>query len=653
MPTEEIITKPIQSGLEKASSIHITRLTNWVTSVYADGQVKPSKLSKHLKGYWNTLAAKVSTMTSLAFPVDTIDFGKAYEPLDITTQSNRQTINSTAVVKQLGEGNQRMLVIDGGGMGKTTYAKHLVSKILFKTGKTPLFYELRRTSGNLKADLLAELSVNGKPFYEAVFNSMLEHGKLVLILDGFDEVHVDLQHDIAEQILQLSLEALDCSFVVTSRPQSGLPKLHNQQAYQLKGFSNSQAISFLQRYDNISGFDIGKNLSSELNAVPDEFIKSPLLLSLLYKTYGVNKSIAEKKSTFYDELYQALFKGHDSTNKNTYSREKKSQLDFENFRRFLQAFCFILTMKSIISFSNDNDAFQLIEKAVQGSLIAPASTENLLDDLLVAVPLMHRDGNDIKFSHKSIVDYFAAEYILRHGESRKLLDKISESNNVQRLEALLEFVSELSPLLYNEVIVEPIAKKISQIREPASMTPIQSAAIIGGMYIGILDTNNDLMISDINTEDTFQEKTPNHQKVPKQSTGYLWVECEIDSVLYLVVVTAPPFSTALLSEVVKKLSSEVGPIPKIDDSEKKASVEELLKILPLNEYIEITDTTVTKLSHLNYVQSIVMDASRMRYLEMTSKPNYYRAFDKNRSIEFLDKLQHEIATKVEFDELIM
>lgn len=193
------------------------------------------------------------------------------------------------------------------------------------------------------------------------------------------------------------------------------------------------------------------------------FIESPLLVSLLYRTFGVNGTIADRISTFYEEIYHALYKGHDLVNKNGYSREKKSKLDFEDFRKLLRSLCYYMMLNRRTSFQSLTEANSFIDKAASMAAVSPTSSSNFLDDLFVAVPLMQKDGTEYKFFHKTIVEYFSAEYLVFDKSSSSLVSKLFNSKLASSFSKVFEFVADLNAPLFDSVITYHFANSAPEI----------------------------------------------------------------------------------------------------------------------------------------------------------------------------------------------
>lgn len=453
--------KPATGFINALLAPKIEKLKLWATEKELEGNLDPDKLSNVMRQYLTKLSHRVSEITTISFPQIKMNIFEAYEPLHLGKYHFHHTSerNEIELANLINEDIKSCSIIDSAGMGKSTFSKFVVASLLYKSQRIPLLFELRKINQalDLVENLAKELDFPGNKFDRGLFYKLLELGKFYVILDGFDEVDLDYQEALSNQIQELSLKGGDNILILTSRPQDTLPDIVNSETFRFLPFNQLQAKSLLERYDTISGLDVGKNLFEQIDSVPTKFIESPLLVSLLYRTFGVNKSIADRICTFYDEIYHALYKGHDLINKNGYGREKKSNLDFEDFRKLLRAMCYYMMLNRKTSFESWSEATMFIEKAIVISSIEPSSPSKFLDDLLVSVPLMHRDGNEIKFFHKTLLEYFTAEYLVLYKSSSDLLKKLFRSKLAPSFDKTFEFLAEINSSLFDNVITHHFA----------------------------------------------------------------------------------------------------------------------------------------------------------------------------------------------------
>lgn len=456
------VFKPTTGFLNALLAPKIEKIKKWVENKELQGELDPDALSKVMGVYLEKLSRRVAEITTISFPLQKLNISEAYEPLFLSRVGQEEDGFNISVQDILSMRNRAFIVIDKAGMGKSTFSKHLVTQILFKSEKIPLFFELRKVNyeHGLVESIARELDSIGQPFSRSLFYELVKAGRFIIILDGFDEISIDHQEDLSNQIYNLSAKGGDNILFLTSRPQESLPDLVDSVSYQFSVFTKEQAESLVLRYDKISKLDVGHRLIEQFSSVPSKFIETPLLVSLLYRTFGTNNSIADRICTFYDEIYHALYKGHDLMNKNGYVREKKSNLDFEDFRRLLRALCYYMAVTKKTSFDSWSLFTSYIEKAIAMSSVAPSSSQSFIDDLMVAVPLMQKDGGEYKFIHKTILEFFAAEHLIYKNNSLDVAKKIFHGKSFSSFDKIFDFIHDISPTLFDNVVTKHHAQTL-------------------------------------------------------------------------------------------------------------------------------------------------------------------------------------------------
>jgi hypothetical protein len=519
-----------------------------------------------LEDYLNKLAVRVSEITSIAFPQHKLQLIEAYEPLITCINTNfSSNISAVNVVEGCLKEHGSYMIVDGAGMGKSTFSKHLVSELLFKSEKIPLLYELRNFDVNkpLTLNLLSTLDKAGQSFDSEVFERLIQKGRFIIILDGFDEVEPENQRELAKQIYELSLKGGENTLIITSRPQDILPDLLKGKFLKFDAFSLTQAQSLLRRFDNVSGLSIGKELTCQLDTVPSKFLESPLLVSLLYRTFGVNNAISDRMCTFYDEIYGALFKGHDLINKNGFRREKKSKLDYEEFRKLLRIFCYMMSLSGKSHFKNDSEAIENIKGASKYSNVSPLSSEAFLDDLLVAVPLMVTEGNEIRFMHKTLMEYFAAEYLVYSPNSVKVASAIYNSKLAAQFENTFDFVNDINSSLFNAVVTKSLAEESRKIIQNDNICSriISTFIFLHEVKFGIWNKKeHSVYTHDKKTYPDLKRLAPGTLKKAHGTTSYVktkWIELEIEGIEYYFTCAYKDKSSSYFKNAIEMLSDVV------------------------------------------------------------------------------------------------
>jgi hypothetical protein len=454
--------KPASGLIDALLAPKVERLKKWAQDRDLETYLKnDGKLTDLLEDYIIRLFKRASEISTLVFPQEKIPLAALYEPVSLTRHERAiGGERDDKYIIDLSHQGQCLFIIDDAGMGKSTFAKYLCTKIFEKTDQVPILFDLADYSKdkNLIDNLAHELDDIDRGFDRQLFKKLILKGHFFVILDGYDEAPNEIQEKISLEIKQFNEKKGLSSIVVTSRPQERLPNLTGAITLRLKLLSKEQASNIFVKYDKLSKLDIGKNLIEEIERIPERFLQTPLLVGLLYRTYGFNNAIAEKITVFYSEIYDALYKGHDLT-KSGYVREKASKLDVDSFRNLLRAFSFLYIAKTSEIKQTFEDFLKLIDEARKLCTLPQTNSRDFLNDLLIAVPLLTRDGLTLKFMHRSIAEYFAGEYIVSRGDARDFLTKLVSGRSRSKFKETIEYIQELSPSLYNEVVVMPMAQQ--------------------------------------------------------------------------------------------------------------------------------------------------------------------------------------------------
>jgi hypothetical protein len=454
------LSKPITQVIDALLGPKIEKLSQWSKNREIGSFLKNDKLKSLLEAYLERTIGRCVSISTIVFPLLEMPLPSIYEPLKLMVSHNgfEGLSDDMETVIDIDGSGRCYLIVDAAGMGKSTFSKNLCLEVTAKSDKIPIYFELSQYSPDktLIDNLAFQFDDIDKIFNRDLFNQLITLGKFFIVLDGFDEVPRDAQQKLGRELKNLNEKKCKSSLVVTSRPQEQFPSLVEAVLLNLQPLNIEQVKSILSRYDSISGSPMGEMLINEIEKVPGRFLETPLLVGLLYKTYGYNQSIADKITVFYSEIFNALYKGHDLT-KSGYVREKTSGLDIDRFKQLLSAFSLIYIAKSSVV-TNDYDAFlSMIEEAKNLCNLETITPRDFLNDLLLAVPLLTRDGVTLKFMHRTIAEYFAAEYVVNNGDKKNLLKKIVDSPMSNRFKQVVDYIYELDPVLSREIISKPIA----------------------------------------------------------------------------------------------------------------------------------------------------------------------------------------------------
>ncbi|MBY0227161.1 MAG: NACHT domain-containing protein [Hyphomicrobium sp.] len=437
---------------------HIEKVRRWKLDRELQKNLQPEKLTMIFERHVRDTLTSCATIHSIVFPQHELSLEAIYEPLALEPLTMRGPKSSMVLPQEIIRGIRHATIIDQAGMGKTTFAKYFTTRICRDTDKIPVFVNLRSYEGaeSIESLLQRPLRELQREAGSNAFESLLTSGKFFVVFDGFDEVNPSWQSDVRRKLEEFAVQCGGSRILLTTRPQPNMPVLLGGHSYRIRRLTLQQTTSLLARYDKISGLEVGQNLTKELSVVPPELLETPLLVALLYRTYGANNTISRRLTAFYSDTYEALYRGHDLT-KAGYIRKKESTLSIDEFRRFLQHFSFTAVVKSKVSWIGADELRSAIAFSSDGEKAGALEC-----DLLTAVPLLVKDGAETRFIHRTFGEYFAAEFIARHADSQQLLGKLKDRFHWSEIYVVLRFINDLAPDLVRRVFSVPIALELKK-----------------------------------------------------------------------------------------------------------------------------------------------------------------------------------------------
>lgn len=446
--------KPASSVIDSLLAPKLARLRRWAAERDLKNRIDGYQLETAFSSYMRRLFRRVSGINTLVFPQQVLPLPDLYEPLALMERHTRKSVAQAALTRK----NARICIVDSAGMGKSTFVKNLIISQIGESDRIPLFLELRRVQpGETIFEALArDLDEFANTFDRDVLLRLLSVGRFLIVLDGFDEVALALRDALSRQIEELAVKGESSAIILTTRPEVGLPIMPGSRLLEIQPLTTEKAKSLIRRYDRVGDIEIGERLIRELDKAPERFLRTPLLIALLYKTYGFNGTISTRVSSFYDEVYSALYKGHDLS-KAGFARAKASGLGVEDFRRLVRGFAFLLISRQIDSINRESDAIKIIDDAARLASVSPSSSSSFMEDLLLSVPLLVRDGLELRFLHKTIAEFFAAEYLAYAGNSEPIIKSIQKGALASRFNGVFDFLSEINPALFRKAVAAPLA----------------------------------------------------------------------------------------------------------------------------------------------------------------------------------------------------
>lgn len=300
------------------------------------------------------------------------------------------------------------------GQGKSVFLRYLCIKELSSqsSGRIPVFVELRKLESEftLEQALFSTLEALGFDVTAELFEYYAESGKLVALLDGFDEIDEGLVGSVITKLESWSQRYPNLQFIVTCRPGGEVQKSSCFTILSLAPLTPDDHRPFLTKI----GVK-GKTLDDLLTAIErspveiKEFLTTPLLLTLLVLVYQAEGAIPNELPDFFKLLFTTVFTRHDRT-KPAFNRNHKSNLNERRLERLFEAFCYsILRRRNSVILKADQ-----FEEAFLDALKftgEQCELEGFKHDIVKVACLLQEDGLYTTFVHKSLLDYFPAAFI--------------------------------------------------------------------------------------------------------------------------------------------------------------------------------------------------------------------------------------------------
>lgn len=406
-----------------------------------------------------------SFFTSIIFKNEQKRLDDYYIPLTLVNYSNNNELKVSSFPKNIIQEFRKILIVDSAGMGKSTISKFIFLTCVRELFGIPILIELRKLKS--KDGILAYIIENLKDFDGEIQRSLLikliKEGKFLFIFDGFDEVSESDRQDIISQIQDFITNAPNNYYTITSREEASLAAFPEFQRFTIKPLDRNESYALLRRYDKEKGIaeDLINKIEETKNQSVAEFLTNPLLTSLLYKSYDFKHAIPLKKHIFYRQVFEALFETHDLM-KDDYQRKKRTKLDIDQFSEVMRYFCFLSYKDEKYEYTKD-ELLKYFEKIKSITSQKELTSSDFIYDLTHGVPLLVEEGNYIRWSHRSMQEYFAALWVCFDSKEKQAENLRKLFLGVQRRHKnIILLCADIDPVFFRRTIIRDVIKKLTE-----------------------------------------------------------------------------------------------------------------------------------------------------------------------------------------------
>ena len=324
-----------------------------------------------------------------------------------------------------------LMVLGGPGIGKSTFLRKLGSEALNPQGQIyrgyiPVLIELKELKDpeiDLTQIIAKEFETCGFPGAEAFTTKALEQGKLLVLLDGLDEVPKQNFINVAECIEDFADRYDGNRFVASCRIAAYSSSFRRFTDVTIAEFDNEQIEQFIRNWFD-SELDQREKTAEkywQLLCQPEhqatkELAQTPLLLTFLCLIYDREQTLPQTRSTLYGDALNILLK--------EWAAQKRLERDpiYEGFHPDLEKE--LLAQIAYDSFQQDRLFFskeevtERIAAFLADTLEAPSHLDGAAVLKAIEVQqgiLVERATNTYSFSHLTIQEYLATQYIVGNG----------------------------------------------------------------------------------------------------------------------------------------------------------------------------------------------------------------------------------------------
>lgn len=410
---------------------------------------------------------KIKTLIYRHIPKELYSF---YECVGVRYNDNVIDTNNVNNILDLGN---KIIVSGTGGIGKSTMLKHFYLNCIEKTTYIPVMIELRSLNSleekniHLYDIIYEHLLNNGFTLEKEYFEYSMEQGGYMILLDGYDELKKENISCVSKEIRDISDKYSNNKYIISSRPSDDFIGWNDFIETESMELNKKQALSLISKidFDEKVKSNFYKELDEFLYTKYESFASNPLLLTIMLLTFDNRASIPDKLNDFYEEAFATLFNMHDAT-KDTFVRDIRSGLGCEDFKLIFSYICFKTYFASEFEF-HEHKLYEYIEAAKEKTQKVSFNTNDYLEDLIVSVCMIVKDGLTYKFSHRSFQEYFAALYTCKLTDDiqYKLLTGWIKEKGAVLSDSYFSMLYDLQSEKVNRIILCPGIRKLKELYE--------------------------------------------------------------------------------------------------------------------------------------------------------------------------------------------
>lgn len=348
--------------------------------------------------------------------------------------NSKKRVDGVEVVNK----NQYLMLLGSPGSGKSTFIRKIgLEALKGKQGGInhrliPVFLELKRfteSKVDLKEIITNEFEICGFPLAKEFTKKALEKGKLLILLDGIDEVPTVNLNQVIEAIQDFVDRYHKNHYITSCRIAAYRHNFRRFTDVVIAEFDNKQIEQFINRWfqseedkKSETAQKCWELLNKPENVAAKELAHTPLLLTFLCLVYNRSQTFLNNRSALYNKALRILMEEW-AAEKRILQQEIYQGLNTELEEVLLSEIAY-KSFELDRLFLPQTEIVQQIKTFLSSNLNAPAhlSGEEILDAIAVQQGIFVERAEAIySFSHLTLQEYLTAKYINDHRQVKDLV----------------------------------------------------------------------------------------------------------------------------------------------------------------------------------------------------------------------------------------
>ncbi|MBW4522304.1 MAG: NACHT domain-containing protein [Scytolyngbya sp. HA4215-MV1] len=331
-----------------------------------------------------------------------------------------------------------LMVLGGPGAGKSTFLRKMgLEALKGRLGKyehecIPVFLELKGVTSNpldIEQAIVHEFQVCGFPSSAACTAKLLEQGRLLVLLDGLDEVPSKNVNDVICQIQDFVDRYDNNRFIASCRVAAYRHNFRRFTDVAIADFDGTQIEQFINNWFNSTldrevgtGQRCWEILQKPEHAAAKELAQTPLLLTLLCLVYDHSQNFPKNRSGLYRKALRILLEEW-ASEKRILQEEIYQGLSTELEEILLSDIAYHGFEADRLFFAQ-RELVDHIKTFLTSNLNAPKhlNGEGVLNAIAIQQGILVERAEEVfSFSHLTLQEYLTAQFIEDHHQVGRLV----------------------------------------------------------------------------------------------------------------------------------------------------------------------------------------------------------------------------------------